>query len=130
LSVHTEYLSLDKIIESLEAASVSSRLNKETIEAWFKAEIEPMLAELFADKMGITEASPETELEKLELVLNAYLLKFSSLAGGKTFIPEVDCFAMIKVIRECEADKSILGARFIVRLEGMKKKETEVLLSL
>ena len=130
LKVYTETLSMDKIIEALEMASVSNRLTKEVIEAWFKSDVEDNLAVLFAAKMGITEESSDDDVNKLNLVINAYKLKYASLAGGKTFIKETDCNAMIKVITDCEAQDSILGSRFIVKLENMKKKEDEVLLSL
>ncbi len=130
LTVYTEGLSLDKVIEALEVSSQGSRLNKESIEAWFTLEVEPNLAELFADKMGIDEEASEAELEKLELVLAAYKAKFASLASGKTFIKEDDCLAMIKVVEEAGADETLIGTRFVARLNKMQERTDNLLMSL
>jgi hypothetical protein len=130
IAVRCESLSIDKIIEALEASEAGARLNKEKIEAWFVAELQDSLAVAFAERLGISESSSEAELEKLEMVLNAYKAKFASLAGGKTYIKEADCIAMIAVIVKADAESSLLGKRFIARLEGMKKKEDDLLLSL
>jgi hypothetical protein len=128
--VYCEGLSLAKLIEKLEESDSSSRLTKEKIELWFDDVIQDALGAKFAAKMGLSENSSEQELEKLELILNAYKAKFSSLAGGKTFIKEADCLAMIAVITNCEAEETSLGARFIVRLEKMNMKEEDLLLAL
>lgn len=131
LSIFPASLSLDKLIDHLEANSEGSRLNKEKIEAWFTACVEPELAELFAPKMELDENSSEAELERLEVVLVAYKDKFASLAGGKTYIKPDDCKAMINVISSCSTAKdSLIGTRFLARLEKMMNKEDETLLSL
>ena len=130
LKVYCEALSIDKLIEKLEAQEVGARLNKDKIEAWFVAELEPSLTLKFAEKLGLTEESGEAELQKLEMILNAYKKKFASLASGKTFIKEDDCFAMRGVIVAAEATSSLIGARFMTRLENMSKKEDDLLLSL
>lgn len=131
LSVYTPSLSLDKIVDMLEESEAGARLNKEKIEAWFTEYLEISLADKFALKLGINESSTDEELMRLELVLNAYKAKFASLAGGKAFIKEEDCIAMIAVISSVEeARESLLGRRFISRLEGMKTKTDELLLSL
>lgn len=131
LQIFTQYLTLDKLIEQLEASNEGSRLNKEKIEAWYTSTVQDELAELFATKMQLTESSSEAELAKLELVLNAYKMKFTSLAGGKTYIKPDDCAAMISVITGCPtAAASLIGIRFVARLEKMSSKEDETLLSL
>lgn len=130
LKIYPQTLSLGKLIEKLEEENTSARLTKEKIEAWFDEVILEVLSVKFADKMGLNESSSDEELNKLEAILNAYKAKFSSLAGGKTFIKEADCLAMIGVIKNCEADETALGSRFIARLEGMNKKEEDLLLAL
>ena len=130
LSVFCAGLSLDKIIEALEASSAGSRLNKEKIEAWFTSVIEPSLAEKFAAKLGLDETSSEADLLKLEAVLTAYKGKFAALASPKAFIKEGDCIAMKAVIVSCGAAENLLGARFISRLDKMNEKQDEVLLAL
>lgn len=130
LSVYTESLSLDKLIERLEAAEQGARLNKEKIEAWFDDCIAEDLVTFFAAKMNISNEPTEDELAKLALVLGAYKKKFASLASGKTFIKEADCIAMAKVIQECGAGDSLIGSRFIARLDKMSQKEEDLLLTL
>jgi hypothetical protein len=131
LQVFTEYLSMDKLVEQLEASLESSRLNKDKIEAWFTDKIEGELAELFGAKMGISEVSSEHELGKLEAVLNAYKAKFASLASPKSYLKEEDCQAMIKVIASIpDARESILGIRFTAKLGEMNKKVDDLLLVL
>lgn len=130
LSCYVDALSLDKIIEKLEASEAGARLNKEKIEAWFASDLAESLTVRFAEKLGISENPSEEQLAKLEMILAAYKKKFSSLASGKTFIKEEDCTNMISVIEFCEADKSLIGSRFIARLGKMQKKEEDLLLAL
>ena len=130
LSVACEYLSFDKIIESLEEKSLSGRLNKDKIDSWFDSEICDNLAVKFAAKLGLDENSSDLEVRKVEKILEAYKIKFSSLASGKTFINEADSKAMINVINECDLKKSLVGSKLVLRLENMKEKEEDLLLSL
>jgi len=130
LNVYCESLSLDKIIEKLEESELGARLNAAKIESWFAAALEPQLAEAFATRLGLNEDSSEAELQKLENVLAAYKGKFVSLASGKTFIKQEDCNAMIRCIETCGAADSLLGKRFIARLNNMQTKENDLLLAL
>lgn len=130
LNVYPESMSIDQIIELLEASETGARLNKEKIEKWFIDCMQDSLAELFAVKMGVNENSSEEQLNKLELVLNAYKGKFASLASGKTFITQADCNAMISCIERAELQNSLLGSRFIKRLQGMQVKNEELLMAL
>jgi hypothetical protein len=128
--VYTDGLSIARLIEKLEESSNTGRLNKERIKQWFDAEVAEVLAVKFAAKMGLDENSSEAELSKLDAVLAAYSGKFESLAGGKAFIKEQDCLAMIGVIKTCQLEDDNLGSRFLVRLENMTKKEEDLLLAL
>lgn len=132
--VFTEYLSLDKIVEKLEESATSSRLNKEKIEAWFTEYVETELLTSFAEKLGIDleslEGASEEKLARLEVVIGAYKAKFASLASGKVFINEADCTAMIGVIQKCDTKESLIGKRFVARLEKMSQKEEDLLLTL
>jgi len=130
MNIFTDSLSVDRLIERLEDKNEGARLNKDKIEKWFTDDIYSGLLEQFAAKMGLDEESPEEELIKLEVVINAYKNKFTSLASGKTYIKESDCVAMIGVIVKCGAEDSLLGKRFLARLESMKSKEDDMLLSL
>lgn len=130
LRIYTDGLSLARLIEKLEESSNAGRLNKERIGQWFDSQVSEILAVKFAAKMGLDENSSEAQLAKLEAVLQAYKAKFESLAGGKAFIVESDCIAMINVIKSCELEDDSLGSRFMVRLENMSKKDDDLLLAL
>lgn len=131
LAVFISGLSLDSIIAKLEESEAGARLNKEKIEAWYDSYLLNSLTVLFASKMGIGDTPSEEQLAKLEIVLNAYKAKFASLASGKVYIKESDCKAMLVVIRSDEdAAVSLLGMRFIARLEKMQEKEDDLLLAL
>jgi len=128
--ISTGNLSIDKIIDRLDASETSSRLSKDMIAKWFDADIAESLAELIASKLGIDENSSDDQIGKLELVLGAYKIKFESLSNPKGYINEADCESLIGVIRKASAENSLLGNRFIAKLESMSKKQDEILLSL
>lgn len=129
--VFTDYMHMDKLIEVLEAASESSRLNKDKIEAWFTEKLEDTLTDLFSVKMGVDDKSSEADIIRLAQVINAYKAKFAMLASPKSGLKEEDCKAMVKVIESIEdARNSVLGARFIAKLSSMNSKADELLLTL
>ena len=122
LQVHTSLMSMDLIIEKLEEANLSTRLTKEKIGEWFDTAMSPTLQVLIADKMNLPDTAGVAELEKLDRIVAAYKGKYESLAGGKTLISKDECISMIDVIVKCGADTSLLGAKFIARLEAMSTK--------
>jgi hypothetical protein len=130
LNLYVDGLSIDKIIEALEASEAGARLTKDKVNEWFTLEVRDNLVLLFSDKMGLGDNPSEQELDKLGNIIAAYRKKFESLAGGKSAIKEEDCIAMIAVIKSCEADKSIIGSRFIAKLDKLAKKEEELLFTL
>lgn len=131
LNVFISGLSIDSIVEHLEASSESGRLTKEKIEAWYVAEVQDGLEELFADKMSINEHSTDAEVAKLELIVGAYKIKFTGLANGKAYLKAADCDALMNVINTVDgAADTVLGARFLVKLEKMKGAVDELLVSL
>jgi predicted transcriptional regulator len=130
LSVYTEYLSVDKLIAGLEASEAGARLTKEKVEAWFIESMEDNLKLLICDKMNIVDSITSEQEQKIQLMVNAYKLKFVSLANPKTVLVVADRDAMINVITKCEAQDSLLGARFIAKITGMKEAIQEQLLEL
>lgn len=130
LNFHTSGLSLAAIIEYLEENETSGRLNKEMIEAWFTQVIADNLADLFAQKLGLHADSSEQELVKLQTVIHAYKTKLASLASPKVSFKPEDCAALIGVISKADVDGSVLGKRFIKKLETMMNKEEDCLMSL
>jgi hypothetical protein len=129
LNIHNDSLSIDKILEYMEANETSGRLNKESIEAWFEEEIKDNLIDLFAAKMGLDNESSEAEMHKLEQVIAAYKLMLSSLASPKILAKE-ETSALINVIEKADSNKSSLGIRLIKKMEMMHKKAKVALMSL
>ena len=125
-SIYTDGLSLDRVVNYLEEQESSSRLNGEVIADWFDKELKEYLQVAFAEKLGLD--SPDDM--KLVPVLEAYLNKFKSIASPKTSLVEEDREALLKVLKLSEADKSVIGKRIVKRIENMKEKESDLLLSL
>lgn len=126
------FLSLAKILETLDIAGQGSRLNKEKIEAWFASDVQTPLIEAFADKMGIGaegKEPTEQELEKLALITSVYRARFASLASGKTAYRKEEAELLQKALTVTGAvESSSIGARFFERLEKMKTATSEDLL--
>ena len=122
------FLSLAKILESLDDAGQGNRLNKEKIETWFNAEMKDSLLVAFADKMGVGEVPTESELAKLEQVTSVYKAKFESLASGKTHYRKEEAELMQKALEVTEVLDTNIGARFYGRLEKMKEATSNDLL--
>ena len=126
-------LSLDAIIESLEASMVSSRLNKEKIAEWFKLTMEEQLIVIIASKLGLphVEVASEAELEKIETIVLAYKAKFESFASGKTYYRKEEAESLLRALELTGADKSFIGSKFIGRLDKMiNDKPDDLLMSL
>lgn len=111
---------LDRVLEVLEEAGLSQRLNKEQIEEWFTAEMADGLLVAFADKMGVTDTPTEAEAAKLTTIIGVYKGKFGSLASGKTHYREEEADMLLKALEVTGAGDTALGARFTARLEKMK----------
>ncbi len=124
------FLSLSKILETLDSRGQSNRLNKEKIEAWFGSTMQEKLVSAFADRMGMDSSEEPTaeELEKLAVVTGAYRAKFASLASGKTSYRKEEAEALQKALDTTGAVESAIGARFYERLEAMKSVSSNDLL--
>lgn len=134
LNVFAPSLTIDALIEHLEASEAGQRLNKEKIGAWFDASISSYLLVAFMAKMGVSEETIQPEqAARLEQVLGAYKAKFESLAGGKAAIKEEDALSMVGVIEKAAEEagaSTAIGTRFIARLKAMSAKDEELLMAL
>lgn len=122
------WLSLDKILEALDASGQSSRLNKEKIGTWFVSEMQEALVAAFAEKLGVSEVPTEAELEKLAMITGVYKSKFESLASGKTMYRMEDAEGLQKALEVTGAVEGVIGSRFNDRLEKMKTATPDDLL--
>ena len=131
LGFSDKFLSLDKILASLDEAGQGNRLNKEKIEAWFNSDMQEPLIAAFAEKMGVSEVPTPEELEKLAEITGVYKAKFASLASGKTAYRKEEAELLQKALDVTEAGKTPIGEKFYNRLESMKTATSqELLLSL
>lgn len=122
---------LDVVLARLEASGTGNRLNKEKIESWFDAEMNDRLSSAFSSKMGISAESSEAELTKLISVVDTYKAKFSGLASGKVAYRKEEAEVLVRALEVTEAEKSLIGSRFALRLQRMiDKKEDDLLLAL
>jgi len=129
LGFTASFLSLDKIVDYLQETGQSARLNKEKIANWFTSEMEDKLIDAFAGKLGIDIASPtDSELEKLAAITATYRAKYESLASPKVVYKKEECELLQKALNVTGADKSVIGSKFVSRLESMKNVSANDLL--
>ena len=104
--VTPETISIDAIIESLEAVATSGRMNKELIVAWFTENLADDLIILFADKLGCEVERMEDETSKLFLTIEVYKNLFSKMASNTTFYQPHEATKLMQAIDVCEADSN------------------------
>ncbi len=122
------FLSLSKILERLDATGQSNRLNKDKIEAWFQSDVSEMLQVAFAEKMALSDTPTQAEMDKLAQITEVYKAKFASLASGKTAYQKEEAELLQKALTVTQSDKSVIGSRFMERLEVMKTATSNDLL--
>lgn len=96
--VEPEKLSIDSIIEALEAVAVSGRINKDMIQAWFKSYVQGNLAILFADKLGCSVDELEVSGSKLSLTLKVYSDMFGKMASNTTSYQKAEAEKLLQAI--------------------------------
>lgn len=83
--VHENEIGLFSCLDYLNQVSSGGRLSKEVLSNWFSEEVEPVLATVLCEKLGVVNSSPTVQQEK---VLTQTLKRFEqwicSLAGTKT----------------------------------------------
>ena len=125
-SVPFDTISITGILDKLESEG-EGRLNKEKIFSWFDADVRELLVVAFGDKLGITDEPTEAEQAQLDKTVGIYRDRFGALAGANSsFIPS-ECDKLINALVVTENDKSVLGSRFITRLDAMKNKEDNLM---
>ena len=130
--IYSTSLGMDAVMTELEAAGTSARLSKEDIEAWYDSVLAEEVTVRFADKIGIPAdgRASQAELDKLESIVAAYKMKFAALAAPVPKLSKPDCSALAAVIRACDMGLSLIGERFITRLDKLAMKDEDLLLAL
>lgn len=125
------FFGLSKVIEAIEAEHAGNRLTTEVVHAWFVEEMEELLLVAVSEKLGIDSLKPtDAELNKLQMISDAYKAKFGSLASGKTHYRKEEAELLQKALEVTGAKNGLLGGKFYTRLEGMKNTTTDDLLML
>lgn len=128
-SVNDAELDIPAIIGFLNAQSVSGRLTKESIEAWYMEECAGIIQVQAAIKKGYIGADSadeeltlsDAQLADITKVSNAYKDLFSGLAGGTTRYSAQIQESLSKMLGFC-AD-SVMTERLSTRLESMKEQK-------
>jgi hypothetical protein len=111
--------SISNILLHLEESATSGKLTKEAAEGWFDSEVADNLTVLFADKLGVSDDPTEEEVEKLTQICKVYRTKIAALVGPKTFYTPDEAESLKKSINLTEANSTVIGSRFIKRLDQM-----------
>jgi hypothetical protein len=111
--------SIANILTHLEESSTSGKLTKEQAEGWFDSEVADNLTVLFADKLGVSDDPTEEEAEKLTAICKVYRTKIAALVGPKTFYTPDEAELLKKSINLTEANSTVIGSRFVKRLDQM-----------
>lgn len=129
-SVSDDELSIPAIIGYLSAVSVSGRLTKESIEVWYKSDMEGVIKVTAAVKKGFIGAdAADSDFEvtdaqeiQLDLISNSYRDLFSGLAGGATKYDsdiQASLLRMLGLVGE-----SSMSERLMERVKGMNKVQS------
>ncbi|MCK4500187.1 hypothetical protein KAU11_06790 [Candidatus Babeliales bacterium] len=115
-------LSIDAIIEALEAVAVSGRINKEMIQTWFVSHVEENLAILFADKLGCSVDDVKTADSKLALTLKVYYDMFGKMASNTTSYQKVEAEKLLQAITvTCDTEESKTDAITVKLVDKLNK---------
>ena len=129
-SVNKDTINLDAIIAYLDAEATGNRMTKDSILEWFDAEMKDTLTVLIADKMNITDEPTDKQTDDINRIIAVYRGKYGALSSGATIYQPTDVERLVSAIEKTEVSESLYGSRLLSRLNGMNKKEEELLLSL
>jgi len=121
--IHSEEIGFFACLDLLEQENSGGRLSKELLSTWFSDEVEPVLATVLCEKLGVVNDSPNREQEKkLEVTLNLFKERILSLAGTKTLFGD-DIIAQLK---KCFSlvSSSPLKEKLEGKLEEMKRQNS------
>lgn len=118
ISIATEEVSLESIVEYLDNSNESGRLTKESVASWFDESIADNLMLALAEKLGVSEVPTDAESKQIESIVTGFKDKISALAGGKTSYEPKMCESLKKCLSLAPSE-DILAGKFMVRLDKM-----------
>lgn len=114
-------LGLPACLEYLNALAVSGRLSGEALKEWFKEEVEPFLATVLCEKLGVVNSSPTREQEKIiEATLKRFESWVISMAGTKTLFSVEIIDQIEKCFKLCSSSQ--LLEKLQAKLVDMRKQ--------
>lgn len=102
--VEPALISFDAILASLETESVSGRINKDMIVAWFASYIQDSLILLFADKLGCEIERYQDVTSKLFLTVKVYSDMFGKLASNTTNYQPTEAKQLMQALTVCTTE--------------------------
>lgn len=131
-SVADNEIDISSCIKYLDSQNESARLTVESINYWFKSNVEDALYVRFAGKLfgaDIESLSDSQEL-KVQQSINAYRGKLAALSGGATLYPPAIADKLVELLQTLCDDSDSVATRLIKRLQGMKVAESDLLESI
>ena len=128
--IRPEQISLDAIVEAMEAVAVSGRLNKEMIGEWFASYMKENLTLLLSDKLGLSnadtvQAALADKSSKLSLMLKTYSDMFGKMASNTTVYQPVEAEKLLQAINAAvdteEGKQDTVTLRLREKLDKMMK---------
>lgn len=121
--VEPDQVSIEAIIEALEAVAVSGRINKEMIQEWFDAYMLDGLSILIAEKLGCDIELLAEPASKLAMQVKIYADSYAKMASNTTqYQPEQATLlkqAIEKAIDTDEGKQAVMTAKMVDKLDKM-----------
>jgi hypothetical protein len=123
--IPTEELNTSAICSYLDMEGTSNRLTKESVSAWFMENIAELLTVSLADKLGVSDTPTPEQVKRLEQMVSVVRDKIATLAGSKTTFSAEHASKLCNVLKLAPTGDA-LAAKFITRLEGIQKNDSDL----
>jgi len=121
--ITSDKLNIDAIFAAMRLETESQRLTKDSIGAWFDADLLALMKARFAVKLpGISDL-------KMVGITDQYRAKFQSLAGRDGFIPDAIKSQLVTAMELLPAEyESVIGTKLLEKLTAEVENDTLELL--
>lgn len=118
-SVSDEDISVNSVINFLEAEQSGGRLTKEFLESWFDSQVKNNLTVIIADKLGF-DLETDEQVITTEKHVKVYRDLISSLSGGKTILTTVQMNGIERALEVSSVDDEVKN-KLVNRIKKMKE---------
>ena len=119
-NVSDDDISVNSVINFLEAEQSGGRLTKEFLENWFDSQVKTNLTVVIADKLGFDLSTDEQEVT-VEKHVKVYRDLISSLSGGKTILTTVQMNGVERALEVSSVDDEVKD-KLVNRIKKMKEQ--------